>query len=239
MKRVVISQPMFFPWVGMFEQIRLADVYVHYPDVQFSKGSFTNRVQLKTDSEIRWLTVPLQNVKLGQKIDEIEIDDRRDWRRQQVDLFQQWYAAAPHFREALQLLTEVHSVRSRSLNELVIHSMDVVLDYYRLREEKQVFDSSQLGVGGKGSERVLAIVQKVGGDVYVTGHGAKNYLDHEAFERAGVCVEYIDYQRREYPQLHGPFNPHVSILDLVANMGAAGREWICSRSIPWREFLSK
>ena len=45
---VVISQPMLFPWVGMFEQIRLADVYVHYTDVQFSKGSFVNRVQIKT-----------------------------------------------------------------------------------------------------------------------------------------------------------------------------------------------
>ena len=34
---VVISQPMLFPWVGMLEQVRLADSYVHYSDVQFSK----------------------------------------------------------------------------------------------------------------------------------------------------------------------------------------------------------
>ena len=45
--KVVISQPMLFPWVGMLEQIMLADVFVHYADVQFSKGSFTNRVQIK------------------------------------------------------------------------------------------------------------------------------------------------------------------------------------------------
>ena len=56
--RVVISQPMLFPWVGLFEQIRAADVYVHYDDVQFSKGSFTNRVQIKTARGPRWLTVP-------------------------------------------------------------------------------------------------------------------------------------------------------------------------------------
>ncbi len=67
---VVISQPMLFPWAGMFEQIRLADVYVHYPDVQFSKGSFTNRVQVKTAGGSRWLTLPLrdlQNVLLSGK----------------------------------------------------------------------------------------------------------------------------------------------------------------------------
>lgn len=38
---------MFFPWVGFLEQLKLVDVYVFYDDVQFSKGSFTNRVQVK------------------------------------------------------------------------------------------------------------------------------------------------------------------------------------------------
>ena len=74
------------------------------------------------------------------------------------------------------------------------------------------------------------------GDVYVTGHGAKNYLDHEAFERGGVHVEYMDYQRRAYPQLHGEFTPYVSILDLIANMGREGRDLICSGTVSWREF---
>ena len=45
--KVVISQSMFFPWVGFLEQLKLADVYVFYDDVQFSKGSFTNRVRVK------------------------------------------------------------------------------------------------------------------------------------------------------------------------------------------------
>lgn len=237
MKRVVISQPMFFPWVGMFEQIRLADVYVHYADVQFSKGSFTNRVQLKSEKGIRWLTVPLRHQSLGRKIQEVEIDDQLDWRRQQRDLLSQWYADSPCFADARRLLEEAHALRTTSLKELVIRSMDLILDYYQLRAGKEFLDSSRLGIEGKGSERVLAIVKAVGGDVYLTGHGAKNYLDHEAFERAGIRVEYIDYRRRPYPQRFEPFDPHVSILDLVANMGAAGGEWICSGSIPWREFL--
>ena len=47
MKTVVISQPMYFPWVGMLEQMALADVWVHLDDAQFSKGGFFNRVQIK------------------------------------------------------------------------------------------------------------------------------------------------------------------------------------------------
>ena len=56
MTRVVISQSMLFPWVGLLEQMRLADVFVHYDDVQFSKGSFVNRVQVKTPDGVRWMT---------------------------------------------------------------------------------------------------------------------------------------------------------------------------------------
>jgi len=84
---------------------------------------------------------------------------------------------------------------------------------------------------------VLSVVQGLGGDVYVTGHGARHYLDHEAFEAAGVRVEYLDYEKRVYPQLHGPFTPYVSVLDLIANVGRAGRDVIASGTKPWREFL--
>ena len=78
---IVISQPMFFPWVGMFEQIRLADTYVHYSDVPFSKGSFVNRVQVKTAQGTPWMTVPLKSFSIGQSICDVEIDDQKDWRR--------------------------------------------------------------------------------------------------------------------------------------------------------------
>jgi hypothetical protein len=34
-KTIVILRPQYFPWAGVFEQIRLADIYVHHDDVQF------------------------------------------------------------------------------------------------------------------------------------------------------------------------------------------------------------
>ena len=110
---------------------------------------------------------------------------------------------------------------------------------FRHRDRDEIF--ILLGTAtfpGKGSGRVLDIVKSVGGTTYITGHGARNYLAHETFEANGIRVEYIDYQKKEYPQLHGAFNPYVSSLDLVANMGRAGAEMICSGTKYWKEFLS-
>jgi hypothetical protein len=75
---------MFFPWAGMLEQMCLADAYVHYDDVQFSKGSFTNRVQIKTAMGVQWLTVPLRDLHLGQRILEVVVDNRQDWRKKHL-----------------------------------------------------------------------------------------------------------------------------------------------------------
>ena len=74
--KAVISQPMYFPWVGMFEQVRLCDIFVYYNDVQFSKGSFTNRVQIKAPNNegFKWLTVPLKDLKLGSLINKTYIN---------------------------------------------------------------------------------------------------------------------------------------------------------------------
>lgn len=233
---IVISQPMLFPWVGMFEQIRLCDVYVHYTDVQFSKGSFVNRVQIKTVAGSQWLTVPMQARSLGQRIDEILIDDRKDWRRSHLDFLSQAFAGAPCRRDALDIVREVYSGKSERLIDVVIASMTAVLKYLGLDHGRRFLQSPDLGIGGSGSERVLAIVRHLEGKTYVTGHGARNYLEHEAFENAGVNVAYMDYRKAAYPQLHGEFTPYVSILDAVANLGREAEQYIRSGTLDWRQF---
>ncbi|MFX8397163.1 WbqC family protein, partial [Acinetobacter baumannii] len=82
-----ISQPMLFPWPGFFEQLMLADSYVDLVDVQFSKGSFTNRVQLKFPQERRWLTVPLAGQGSFRTIAALQAA-AGDWRAQHRQLVQ-------------------------------------------------------------------------------------------------------------------------------------------------------
>jgi hypothetical protein len=86
---------------------------------------------------------------------------------------------------------------------------------------------------------VLDVVRALGGTRYITGHGARHYLDHEAFEAAGVAVEYMDYRCTPYPQFHGAFTPYVSILDLVAHCGHEGVSHIHSGTRPWRSFIDE
>lgn len=237
-KTVVISQSMYFPWVGLLEQIRLADIFVHYDDVQYARG-FYNRVQVKTVNESRWLTVPLRDHHRGQNIDKVLIDERTDWRKKHRDILRQAYLKAPYLDEMLELVDEVFSSQAKTLADVSRESILALSRYFGLTENTKFLRSSDMNIPGSSSQRLHDICLAIETNTYVTGHGARNYLDHELFERSGIGVEYMKYQLRPYPQLHGEFTPYVTGLDLVANCGKSGAQFICSGSVKWKFFLDE
>lgn len=234
--RVVISQSMLFPWVGMLEQVRLADVFVHYDDVQFSKGSFVNRVQLKTPEGVKWMTVPLRDLRLGQRIDEVQTMPIAHWRDTHLQLLARSFVGAAYAHDAMALAEAVYAQQPENLAQLARLSMLSLCDYFGLGDNTRFVDVSALDAPGSSSERVLSVVRQLGGSTYITGHGASRYLNHALFEQHGIEVVYMDYQRRPYPQAHGAFTPYVSGLDLVAHCGRQGCQQLCSGTVSWKEF---
>jgi hypothetical protein len=237
-KTAVISQSMYFPWVGLFEQIRRADIFIHYDDVQYARG-FYNRVQLKTANGSKWLTVPLREQHRGQHIDQVLIDDRIDWRTQHRNMLEQAYLKAPHKDEMLSLVDQVFSKEYLVLADLARESILSLANYFGLIEGREFGSSSQMGVAGVSSKRLHDLCLAAGASVYVTGHGARNYLDHELFDKSRIRVEYMKYRMNPYPQLHGEFTPYVTALDLIANCGKERIDVICSETIFWKDFIDE
>ncbi|MFT4702889.1 MAG: hypothetical protein ACI81R_000577 [Bradymonadia bacterium] len=233
MKSIVISQPMYFPWPGMLEQVRHADTFVHYDDVPFSKGSFTNRVQVKTASGRGWLTVPVSS-KRTPIVHLVDVDRER-WTRVHRETLEQALAGAPYLSDALMLFDV--SVRGRSFCDIAIRSLEALARYFDVMPRDGFVRSSTLNVPGASSQRVRDVVLTLGGTHYVTGHGAQHYLDHELLEECGIETRYLDYALTPYLQRFGPFTPYVTALTLVAHEGRAGAQYLNSPTTHWKRFL--
>lgn len=234
MSNIVISQPMFFPWIGLFEQIRLADVFVHYDDVQLPIGrSFMSRVQIKTHSGVKWLTVPIKR-QGTQLIKDVILDESQNWREMHIKTLQHNYARCPFFLDMLDIVQQTYDLKTSYLAELNIYAIEKISKYFDL--EIRFCRSSNFSVQSSSSRKLFEIVCLLDGTTYITGHGARNYLDHDLFERNSIQVEYMDYKKIPYPQNHAEFTPFVSILDLIANVGQEGRSIIASETINWKEF---
>lgn len=237
MKKIVVSQPMYFPWPGFFEQMKLADVFVYYDDVQFPRGkSFINRVQLKTPNVPIWMTIPIKGKHRGfQNINQIKVNDLQLWREDHKRRFYFNYASAPFYKDAYFLLSSVLDKKGTNLADITIDSIEICMKYLGL--DMQKYRSSELGILGKSTDRLVKIVRQMDGDIYITGHGAKNYLDYNLFEENEIKVEYINYQKKVYFQQWGEFTPYVSILDLIANTGKEAAKYLTSESIYWKDFI--
>lgn len=237
MNKIVISQPMFLPWIGIFEQIKLADIYVHYDDVQFPLGgSFMNRVQIKTCHGIQWITAPVKR-QGKQLISSIEFDSQQDWKKKHLRKIKESYSKAKYSEEMMNLLEDIYSYNTNSLCQFNINAIIKICNYLNI--DCEFVYSSQFSILSSSSNKLLEIVKKLEGNVYITGHGAKNYLDYELFEKNHIRVEFMDYKCNPYYQLHGEFTPYVSIIDLIANNGKDGLEYINSGTKNWRRFIDE
>jgi hypothetical protein len=232
---VVISQPMYFPWPGFFELVSCADIYVHLDDVQFSKGGFTNRIQVKTPNGIKWMTIPLAGKGSFTEIRRLAAATP-DFAAAHRALLRQGLRDAQYLGLAMDLFDQVTS--RPVLAELLAASIELTMRHLALPSPREWVWSGTLDVPGRSSARVLDLVRRLGGTRYVTAHGAAAYLDHAAFEAAGVEVEYIRYSRTPWPQAHGPFTPFVTILDLLANSGPENAQYFRPSTTPWRDFLA-
>jgi hypothetical protein len=234
-RTLVVSQPMFLPWIGLFEQVRLADVFIHYEDVQLPQGrSFMSRVQLKSANGISWLTAPIDHAKSGKLLNEVVLLAADAWRDKHLRTIRHAYAKRPYFNLMFELAEKIYSQPSDHLVEFNITAIEQIAEWLGL--SPRFMRSSTMGVEGTSTERLVDLCQAANCDVYVTGHGALNYLNHEQFEDKGISVRYMDYRKMPYEQGQSEFTPYVSILDAIANCGERTRDLLCSDAAYWREF---
>jgi WbqC-like protein family len=224
----VILQPSYIPWRGFFHQIQKADVFVFYDDVQFDKRGWRNRNRIKTPQGSKWLTIPVHS--RGHQIEctpihEIEMCHDENWSRKHWLTLQQHYGKAPYFERYGELLERFYSRHDRLLADFVIDLTIQIACELGVRNTR-FFRSSALGATGVKTDRLLNILSKVGATHYISGPSARDYIEIEKFAAAGMTLEFMTYDYMEYPQFYPPFDPQVSILDLLFMTGPEAPRFI-------------
>ena len=231
-KRIAIIQSCYIPWRGFFDFIDRVDAYVAFDDVQFAKRHWHNRNKIKTAHGPLWLTIPvISKGKFEQTIEETMIAE--PWAQAHWKSIQHAYGKAPHFRIYGPKIEEMF-LRAGALNSLS------AVNQFFLSELAQLLGiatpirrSSEFAAEGRKTDRLLSLCRMAGATHYLSGPSAKGYIEPEKFEAAGIKLEWMDYSGyRDYPQLHGAFEPAVSVLDLIFNTGDDALRYIRGSRLP-------
>lgn len=224
----VVLQPSYIPWRGYFHQIQKADVFVFYDDVQYDRGGWRNRNRVKTANGPVWLTIPVAkkgSVETGAPINSIRIDWKRPWTKSHWTTIRQAYAKAPYFKTYSALLEDIYGRQPELLVDFTIETTIEIAGLLGLGDRRFV-RSSQLTASGAKTDRLVSILQQVGATHYVSGPSARDYLEEGKLADAGISLEYMEYAYEPYRQLHPPFDPQVSVVDLLMMAGPEAPRYI-------------
>jgi hypothetical protein len=214
---VSIHQPQYLPWLGYFDKIDRADVFVLLDTVQYKKSEWQNRNRIKTARGAQWLTVPV-TYRYPQLICEVGVNGSERWQHRQQQALATNYRKAPHWGHLAGFFEEVINRSWKTIAELNIHVVKRLAAILGIATPIHV-------ASGLGSfpvdpdERLIALTKHFGGDTYLAGNGGHEYMDLEKYRRAGVEVIFQDYRHPRYEQLFGEFESNMSVIDLIYNRG--------------------
>lgn len=230
-KNVVILQSNYIPWKGYFDLMNMADEFVLYDDVQYTRRDWRNRNMIKTSHGLKWLTIPVDvKGKYHQLIcDTLATDDK--WRREHWNSIVHAYGKSPHFGAYADALESLYMQSSeRKLSQINRTFMDAICSILGITTR---ISWSMDFAGAREIEdktaRLVHICKLAGATHYISGPAARGYIKDELFDAAGIALSYMDYSGYpEYPQMHGAFEHGVSVLDLIFNAGPEATSYMKS-----------
>lgn len=219
MRTVAIMQPTFFPWQGYFGLMEASSVFVFLDSVQFDKRGWQRRNRVKTPQGPIWLTLPVYSKgRRDQKICDVEVDHSADAISGIIRTITYNYKKAKYFSKYSEDIFLILEKRHEKLCDVNVELIQYFKESLGIR--CQIVKSSDLEPKGAKADLLADLCKKLAADVYLSPAGSKDYMDaSDAFHLNSIEVRYNPFQPVEYPQLWGKFEPLLSILDLLFNVG--------------------
>lgn len=216
-KKIAILQSNYIPWKGYFDMIAKVDEFIIYDDVQFTKNDWRNRNKIKTPNGLQWLSIPIRQKHLQQKISETEISDKR-WAAKHWKTLQQNYIRTEGFSTYSEAVAELYEKASKLelLSEVNLLFIRAICEFSNINTT--IRNCEEYELRGDRVDRLINLCHQASANIYLSGPSAKNYFNESQFLDAGINVEWMDYSNYpEYAQVHPPFEHGVSMLDLLFN----------------------
>jgi len=218
-KIVGIHQPNFMPWLGYFYKIYQSDIFIFLDDVQIQKtgASYTNRVSINNVGRSQYITMPIKKEKDKLNINQVKYIDEK-WKKKAIGTLQASYGKSPFFKENKDLIFELINYKADNIAEYNINFIRNISN--KLAFKTKFTKSSDFSITTTSTQRLIDLIKKVDGNIYLSGSGGDNYQEHKMYEKENIQLTYNKMPKFEYPQVKtNEFIGGLSIVDAIFNIG--------------------
>ncbi len=221
-KTIAILQSAYIPWKGYFDIINLADEFILYEDVQYTKNDWRNRNLIKTTQGSQWLTIPVHG-SLSVLLKDTQVSSHH-WVVKHLKTITNHYSKAKYFNQYEKIFISLYEkckeeVLLSEINFLFIKTICEILMIKTKINWSMEYSDETHGILDK-TQRVIALCKAAKATRYISGPAGRNYINENLFREANIELFYMNYS--DYPtydQLYGEFIHQLSIIDLIFNTG--------------------
>jgi hypothetical protein len=187
--RVAVHQPDLLPWSGFWFKMVNCDRFVVAVHDQLQKHWVQRRVMMRET----WVTLPLVGKPRLIPITDVEVKD--GWQHHLADSITGRYVGARHWKDrGPDLLERILAVEGSMLSDINLALIDVGRDLLGITTEVVVTEPPKRA----GVDRVIEQCEMAGATSYLSGTGARGYIDaaaEERFREHGIELAWSDHQK--------------------------------------------
>ncbi|MBL8012787.1 MAG: WbqC family protein [Candidatus Omnitrophica bacterium] len=217
---VTIHQPQYLPWLGYFDKADRADTFILLDDVQFKKNEWQNRNKICTSQGWQWLTVPVLH-DFGQKINEVKINNKVDWRKSHLRAIELNYSRAPFYDQYIEVFQTAYQRSWEYLAQINVYFIERIIEL--LGVKTKIVLSSEYNASQNPTQRLIDLCKQFDAQIYLSGKDGSKYMDFSEFEASRIKIRVQDFKhpkyRQQWPAKEGDFISHLSVIDLLFNYG--------------------
>ncbi len=220
--KVAIHQPHYFPWEGYLKKIASVDKFILMDEVQLTDSSPMYRHSLMTvKGEPKYITIPFDKTEYKHKYyKDILLNDKIDWQQNHLNFLKENYGKSPFYKEVMDSIMPIFTKKYTRICDVTIDSVKLLVILLEIDTEIIYMSDLNYPRDSKKNQLVLDLCLAAGADYYLSGRGAKKYMELEPFNERGIEVEFQEFTQQPYPQHYSTeFVGGLSSLDMLFSVG--------------------
>jgi len=214
---VSIHQPNFFPWLGFLNKIDSSDIFIFLTESRRSKNDkFLTRSLILNNSSQSYLSMPLGPKQIN--ICDLLMPKGNAWRVDMLNVINASYSNCSYYDEILVDIDKLMMFECKYFYEFSIYIISFFMAKFNITTK--CFSDTDFNKNfGEASTRLVNLCNEVKANQYLSGQGAKSYLNEDIFIKNKIEIIYQNYLPKAYKQNSNEFIPGLSIIDALFNCG--------------------
>lgn len=215
--KIAIMQPYLFPYIGYFQLMKYADVFVIYDDVQYINRGWVNRNRVLNNGQPFLFTMSLKKdsslLAINERYFSSEFEKEKEKFLKSLSYF---YSKAPYYEETISLIQEIFSYNNPNIAQFLTNKLKKVCSYLEIDTSIILSSETNRDRTLRGEDAIIDIVKRLEGREYINPIGGIELYSKDKFCENNIELFFLESKEIQYQQFEREtFVPFLSIIDVL------------------------